>query len=194
MIAEIAILAQAATTGNDGDSAYLLYGAVLVAATVLLLFAELMVPSGGLIGILAGICAIGSVICFFQYDTVAGAAAVGAYIIFGPIVVVAGFKFWLNSPLSKRFVLGDRKAFDGDEDAAEKMMASEHARTERLAALRDLIGEHGEAVTALRPVGTVKIAGRRIDALAELGVIESGTRIVVTDVYDNQIKVRAAER
>jgi membrane-bound serine protease (ClpP class) len=48
----------------------------------------------------------------------------------------------------------------------------------------------GVAVTALRPVGTIKIEGRRVDAMAESGVIESGTNIVVVDVYDNQIKVR----
>ena len=45
-------------------------------------------------------------------------------------------------------------------------------------------------MTTLRPVGTVRIAGRRLDAMAESGIIEAGTAIVVTDVYDNQVKVR----
>jgi membrane-bound ClpP family serine protease len=59
--------------------------------------------------------------------------------------------------------------------------------------MRQLIGARGVAVTMLRPVGTVKIEGRRIDALAENGYIESGSPIVVTDVQDNQVKVRAAD-
>ena len=60
--------------------------------------------------------------------------------------------------------------------------------------LRELIGAEGRAITALRPVGVVKIGGERVDALSELGVIESGTDIVVTDVYDNQVKVRAVSK
>ena len=58
--------------------------------------------------------------------------------------------------------------------------------------LRQLIGVNGVSITALRPVGTVKIEGKRIDALAETGVIDADTPVVVTDVYDNQIKVRPA--
>ena len=45
-------------------------------------------------------------------------------------------------------------------------------------------------VTGLRPVGVVKINGQRVDALAEGGVIAANTPVLVTDVYDNQIKVR----
>ncbi|MHC5009117.1 MAG: NfeD family protein [Planctomycetota bacterium] len=45
-------------------------------------------------------------------------------------------------------------------------------------------------MTDLRPVGVVKIDGQRIDALAESGIVEAETPVVVTDVYDNQIKVR----
>ena len=49
-------------------------------------------------------------------------------------------------------------------------VAAEFARRERLAQLRELIGAEGKTVTALRPVGVVKIGGERIDALAETGV------------------------
>jgi hypothetical protein len=40
----------------------------------------------------------------------------------------------------------------------------------------------------------VRVGGRRIDAMAESGVIPAHTPVVVTDVYDNQIKVRAVSR
>ena len=39
-------------------------------------------------------------------------------------------------------------------------------------------------------MGTIKIEDRRIDGMAESGTIEAGTPVIVTDVYDNQIKVR----
>ena len=45
-------------------------------------------------------------------------------------------------------------------------------------------------ITALCPGGVVKINGRRVDAMAESGIVEANTPVVVTDVYDNQIKVK----
>ena len=59
-----------------------------------------------------------------------------------------------------------------------------------MAEFRELIGLQGVTITSLRPVGKVRIEGRRIDAMAETGIIEADTPIVVVDVYDNQIKVR----
>ena len=58
------------------------------------------------------------------------------------------------------------------------------------AELEALVGKQGEAVTVLRPIGTIRIEGNRYDAMAETGSIESGTTIEVSTVYDNQIKVR----
>jgi membrane-bound ClpP family serine protease len=181
-------LAQAATGG--GGEGYLVYGFALLAATIVLLFLELFLPSGGLVGMLAGVAAIASVVAFFQYSVTAGLLAAGGYIVLTPIAGIFVFKFWINSPLGRRMILG------GDDDAidpdADPMDVSEQARRERLAQLRALIGARGVTVTSLRPVGTVKINDQRLDAMAEHGVIDAGMPIVVTDVYDNQIKVRPA--
>jgi membrane-bound ClpP family serine protease len=174
---------------QDADNVYLLWGFILVAGALALLVIELFVPSGGLIGALAGVAAIGSIAAFFQYDTLWGVVATGAYVVLTPITLVFIFKVWIHSPIGRSMILGgsDPTATDvSDEHAA----ASEYARVERLARLRELIGADGVTATALRPVGTVVIQNERIDALAESGVIEAGTPVVVTDVYDNQIKVR----
>lgn len=185
-------LAQSASAAPTaaGDDIYLMWGLILMGASLIFLFLELFVPSGGLISILAAVCAIGSVVAFYKYDTTWGLIATGAYIILGPIIGVFGFRWWINSPLGRGMILG------GDEPGAAELdddspMSDAHARQERLAQLRQLIGAQGVAVTPLRPVGIVKINGQRIDALAETGVIDSGLPVVVTDVYDNQIKVRA---
>lgn len=178
----------AQTAAASGDDAYLIWGLVLLCASMLLLFLELFVPSGGLIGILAGVAAIGSVVAFYQYDTTWGLVTTAVYLVLGPIIGIFGFKLWLNSPLAKGMILGGDELGDDDDDSP---MSDAHARQERLAQLRQLIGAQGTTVTPLRPVGTVKINGQRIDAMAESGVIDSGTPVVVTDVYDNQIKVRA---
>lgn len=178
-------LAQEAAASTD---AYLVYGVALVAVAIVLLIVEVFVPSGGLIALVAGVAMIASVACFFFYDTTAGLASVLAYLILGPIVGVFGFRVWLNSRIGRSMILGGNEE---DPDAgAEAGFISEQRRAERRAALAALIGVEGVTVTSLRPVGTVVIEGRRIDAMAEGGAIGPDTPIVVTAVQDNQIKVR----
>jgi membrane-bound serine protease (ClpP class) len=170
------------------ESGPLVWGFVLLAAMIVLIFLELFVPSGGMIALLAAVAAVGSIVAFFAYDTTWGLVALGLYVVLGPILGVFGFKLWLHSPLGRRMILGgDDPTLDPDADPTG---LTERARQERLAQLKGLIGARGVAVTSLRPVGTVKIDGQRLDAMAESGVIDAGSPIVVTDVYDNQIKVR----
>lgn len=176
----------AASAGNGGDETYLVWGVILLGVALVLLMMELFIPSGGLIGMMAGVAALGSIVSLFRYDTTWGIVATASYLILGPIVGVFVFRWWLHSPLAKRMILGGPDSLE--EDSA---MSDAHARQERLAQLRQLIGARGVTVTPLRPIGIVKIEGQRIDAMAESGVIDTDTPILVTDVYDNQIKVRA---
>ena len=182
--------ASSAAASTTGDDKFLMFGLILMGVSLVLLFLELFVPSGGLISILAAVCAIGSVVAFYKYDTTWGMVATGAYVVLGPIIGIFGFRWWINSPLGRGMILGGNEpgASDLDDDSP---MSDAHARQERLAQLRQLIGAQGIAVSPLRPVGIVKINGQRIDALAESGVIDAGQSVTVTDVYDNQIKVRA---
>ena len=172
------------------NETYLLWGFILAAVSLGLLFLEILVPSGGLLGVLCGVAAIGSVVAFFQHDPVIGIAALLAYALLTPILLVFVFKLWIHSPLARRMVLGGEKAAETDSEA-DSVRASEQARlNRRKEELRQLIGAEGVTITALRPVGFAKINGQRLDAMAETGIIEAETPVVVTDVYDNQIKVR----
>ncbi len=181
------VLAQAAASPDNG--AFLTWGFILAGAAIGLLCLELLVPSGGMLGLLCGLAAIGSIVAFFRYDATFGVAALLAYVILTPILLTFIFKIWINSPLARRMVLGGDVG-DLAEGEPEGMEATERARLKKLDEMRQLIGAEGQTVTALRPVGVVKIDGRRIDALAESGVVEANTPVVVTDVYDNQVKVR----
>jgi len=172
---------------TDPDGTYLIMGALMMGGAILLLFIELFIPSGGLIGVLAGIAAIGSLVSFFLYDQTVGFISLGLTAVLGPVVIYFMFKFWLNSPFGRGIVLGGT-AESSDE---ESFHASEYERSARAAELRQLLGAEGMTITALRPVGTVRINGERVDALAETGIIDAGVPVVVTDAYDNQIKVRA---
>lgn len=184
------VLAQAAIEANN--EAYLWWGIALTGIALILLFIEFVVPSGGLLALLCGTAAVGSIIAFFMYSSTAGATALGSYVVGTPILLVFVFKLWLNSPISNRMVLGGNK--DLAEPGEESYHESVKVRAERHAQMQGLIGAKGKTITSLRPVGVVKIDGQRIDAMAESGIIESGTEIVVTDIYDNQIKVRPCDK
>ena len=181
-------LAQAAAA--PANDTYLLWGFILAGGAMTILILEFLIPSGGLLGLLCGLCGIGSIVAFFMYNTKLGVAAAIGYAILTPIVLVFGFKLWINSPLARRMVLGGDVV--GNSDGPPNTPGtSGHARTQRHDELRQLIGVEGVTITALRPVGVVKIDGRRVDAMAESGIVEANTPVVVTDVYDNQIKVKA---
>lgn len=180
------LLAQAADTANN--EAYLWWGIALTGVALVLFLVEFAIPTGGLLALLCGTAAVGSIVAFFMYDTVAGATALGIYVVGTPILLVFVFKLWLNSPLSNRMVLGGNK--DLAEPGEESYYESAKVRSQRLSQLQGLIGAKGKTITSLRPVGVVKIDGQRIDAMAENGVIESDIEVVVTEIYDNQVKVR----
>ncbi len=183
------VLAQTAATTSAGDPTYVVWGCVLLAAAIGLLVLELFVPSGGLIGVLCAVAAIGSIVAFFAYDTTWGAVSLIGYFLLGPVAVVLGMRVWSTSPIAQRLVLGGEDE-DFNATPEEAAFASEKARVQRLAQLRGLIGAEGMTTSTLRPVGFVRIGSQKIDALAENGVIDSGIDVVVVDVVDNQVKVR----
>lgn len=188
----LSALATTIDAAGAGD-VYLFWGAALGAAAIVIVIIELFVPSGGLLALLAGAALVGSIVAFFMHGAFAGIAATLTYIILGPVVGMFVFKWWVNSPLGRRMILSsdvggtDRGEPDDESNADSRVSVA----ADRDDVLRALIGATGEALTPLRPVGTVRIADQRVDALAELGSIDAGTLVVVTDVVDNQVKVRA---
>lgn len=186
----VALLAQAA--GQGSDSSFLAWGLLLAVAALGLFLLELVLPSGGILGLLTVGAVIASIVCFFRYDRVAGFAAIGGYCILVPIAVVFAYRLWTASSLGRRMILGDDDpSFGLSED--EAFRSSEEARQMRLRALSGLIGARGRAETALRPVGFVTIEGQRIDAIAESGFIDAGSPVTVVDIVDNQVRVRPVE-
>ena len=187
----LAQAAGAASTTVEPDGTLLIYGVGLFALALLAFVAEMVIPTGGLLGLICAACIVGSLVAFFRYNTTMGLVAVLTYLVLWPILIVFVFRLWLHSPLARRMILGGREQPPtlAPDEAAEE---AERARSQRITAMRALIGARGVTVTALRPVGMIRIEDQRVDAMSESGVIESGTAIVVTEVYDNQVKVRPA--
>lgn len=163
----ITLLAQATESGTST----LLWGFLLLGATIFLIALELIVPSGGILALTSGAALIGSITAFFMHDATAGLVALTSVAILGPLAAWFGWKWWSDTAMAQKLVLHEH-----DPDVDDVRASLLHAT--------------GTAESDLRPVGVVRIDDQRHDALAEYGVIENGTEIIVVKVLDNQLKVR----
>jgi membrane-bound ClpP family serine protease len=205
----LATLAAATTLAAQGSAqpdavnndAYLVAAVILALVGVLILIVELFVPTGGLLAILCAVSFVGSIVAMYMFSTTAGTLLVGGYVVVAPFALVGFLKLWAKSPIVRKYalrnpagtkVIGAATAgLDIDPDDPEAgQAASDDARRMRLRNLASLVGERGIVETPLRPVGFVRVGGRRLDASAETGLIDAGTPIRVVGVLDGTLKVR----
>jgi membrane-bound serine protease (ClpP class) len=151
---------------------------VLLGVGLLLIMAEVLIPSFGMLGGLAAIALIGSVLLAYQVSSDVGRNFLIAEAVLVPSMVMLGFKLLPKSPLTK-FLVADGFSF---EDGA--------AIDERD---KDLMGKRGVVEAPLRPAGTARIEGRRVDVVTRGDMIESGAWVEVTRLSGNRVEVVACE-
>lgn len=156
----------------------LFWGLALLCAGLLLVLLEVFVPSGGMIALLSAVVGIAGIVCLFMYEATWGIAGTLAAMVLVPIIVAFGFKVMPTTYFGKKMLFG--------ESGKHEPVLPEAPTTEFDA----LVGMEGEAVTDLRPVGTIKVDGQKLDALSEVSYVRAGTRIKVTAVEGVTIKVR----
>lgn len=184
-LASLALLAQDAASPQAAaaqSSALLAAGFVLLAVALVMGFAELFVPTAGVLAVGTAVCLVASVVVFFMHSAVWGFAALLAYSAGAPFALVIGFKVWSRSPIARRMVLG------GTAEAAEEDAPAAGAAPP--AGVRP--GERGIALTGLRPVGFARIGGARIEVTAEFGLVDAGAEVEVTAVSGDRVTVRAS--
>jgi membrane-bound serine protease (ClpP class) len=155
---------------------YLTLAYVLIALGLVLLLAELFIPSMGLLTVLGLAAVIGGVVLTYLYGDPALflVTVVGVFIAL-PAVFVFGMYYWPRTPLGRRlFVLPT-------EEDAEK---GQRAEAERLR------GRIGKALSPLRPAGVVDFDGRRVDVLAEGNLVEAGQWVKCIEVRAGRVIVR----
>jgi len=143
----------------------------LVAAAVLI--AEVIIPSGGLLGILAaGLIGYSLYTVFTDVSVNAGYVFLIADVVALPVIVLAGLKMLAKSPAALRTEL-----------------SSSAGVTSQSADLETYLGKTGLAETNLRPSGIALIEDRRVDVVSRGEYIDKGAEIVVAAVTGNQIIV-----
>ena len=147
---------------------------VLQLAGVVVVIAEVILPSGGLLSLVAvllfGYSIYGT---YTQIAAEAGVAMAVVDVITVPILVVVGLKMIANSPATLR-----RKLSRQEGVVVQDASAAEY------------LGKRGTALSDLRPAGTATIEGRRVDVVSRGEYVRKGTAIEVEEVAGNRIVVR----
>ena len=162
----------------------LVWGLGLLAASVLLLFVEIFVPSGGVIATTAAIVGLAGVVCLFlikEGGSLWGVSGSLMLVIVFPSAFVVWMKVLPNTSIGQKMI-----GTISEDELAQRADREQKEHDE----LEALVGMEGVARSPLRPVGSILIAGQTRQALAEGVTIEAGERVRVTQIVNAQIKVR----
>jgi membrane-bound ClpP family serine protease len=154
------------------DNIYIL-PIVLQVIGILVIMAEILLPSGGLLSMLAiGTFGYSLYSVFNSISSSVGIVFLVADIIIIPITSFVGFKLLAQSSI-----------------ALKKKLSSEDGVVAQSAAAQEYIGREGVAFTDLRPAGIAMIEGERLDVVTEGKYLDKNTKILVVSVSGNQIIV-----
>ena len=159
---------------------WFLLAVLLYFACAVLIIAEVFVPSGGLISILALACVAGGIFICFNQSVVAGwIGAIVAFIMI-PTVLVIAYKVLPKTKFGKNVTLSppERQQGDAVPDTSE---------------LKGMLGAIGTVITPLRPVGMCDFSGQRVECVAESGYVDKGKKVKIINVESTQLTVRLIE-
>ena len=146
---------------------------VLLAAGAVLLFLETILP-GMVAGIVGFICLLAAVVLGYRDFGAQTGTLILTAVIAGLVVGTwCWLKYFPESRLARRYI--------------------SHGAVGELGVDKpDLLNGTGEALTQLRPSGTARINGQRVDVITEGGLIERGTKLKVIAIEGSRVVVRAA--
>ena len=147
---------------------------ILQLVGILVVIAEIIIPSGGILGILAaGLFGYSLYIVFSQVSATSGMVFVMADLVIIPVLVYIGIKVLAKSPVTLRTRLSKTDGVTSQDTAQNAFL-----------------GMEGRTVTDLRPSGVAIIDRQRVDVVTRGEYLEKETDIVVTAVRGNQIIVK----
>lgn len=159
----------------------LLAGVGMLGIALLLIVLEAFIPSGGIIGMVAVVCAIVGVVILWRFSMIWGVSGLLTTLVLGPMCFGYALKIMPDTAIGRK-LLGP-----GAEEIAEIGREERQVEHERRLALLD---QEGTALTDLRPIGTIEINGEQHEAAAEGGLVDRGSAVRVTDIRGLEIRVR----
>lgn len=147
---------------------------LLQLAGVIIIIAEIFLPSGGLLSLIAaGLFGYSLFIVFHDISTMVGTYFVLADLFIIPVLVAVGLKILARSPATLR-----------------ETLSSDSGVVSQSPELKSFVGREGKSVTAMHPGGTAIIDGKRLDVVSRGEYIDKDSNLVVVEATGNQIIVR----
>ncbi len=155
------------------------------AITILLLLAglaclvlEVLLPTGGALGVLSASLLLAGIYTSFRYHGIpGGVTAMMALLILIPTVVIVALNYLPSTPIGKVLI---------GEAPREADVLVEDPR-------RALLGKVGVARSKMLPSGSIEIEGLVIDAVTRGQAIDPGQYVKVVEVRANRVVVAIAE-
>ena len=152
----------------------LLLPIILQLVGVVVIIAEVILPSFGILTIVAlGVFGYSLFMVFHDISKATGYAFLAADLVMIPVLVILGLKLMARSPVTLRKTLSRAEGVSSQPPEMDSYLDSQ-----------------GTAVTDLRPAGTAVIDGKRVDVVTRGEYLEKNTAIIVIEVTGNQIIVR----
>lgn len=162
------------------DSLFLAYALIFLG--LLLMAAEMLLPTGGIIFVLGIGGMVAGLAMVFNTSTTHGLVTTIAVFVLIPILGPVLVYYWPKTSMGKKFFLAGP-----DEDAT---IASMPVHLE----LEGLRGRYGKTVSALRPSGVAEFDGRRVDTISEGEMIDPGQWVRCIEVRAGRVIVRQVDR
>jgi membrane-bound serine protease (ClpP class) len=139
---------------------------VLLIVAFALLSIELMIPSFGLFGLMAGTSYAFSISLAFEEGSNVGWTIVGVGILLAPVAVSLGLKLLPKTPIGRRLLL------------SEPNEASIQRGTQSTARAR-FLGKQGVTITDLRPAGVALFEDEKLDVVSVGGFVPKNTSVTL---------------
>jgi membrane-bound ClpP family serine protease len=156
----------------------LIWSVLLLLLGLALIALEVLIPSGGILGVLAAVTLASAVALGFFAGPLVGLAVVLGIVLAVPAIIAVAFKVLPNTPMGRRVLL--------DIPSGDAVLPD----IEKLRELKQLVGRSGVARTIMLPSGMVEIGGRMIDAISPGIAIDPGQRVRVVEVRGTRVVVR----
>ena len=159
----------------------LLWAIGLLILGLVVVLVEVFVPTGGLLGLVAGVLLVTSVGLAFSQGMGTGLVFLTIVTVSVPGVIGVGMHYLPQTAIGRKLILAPPKPEEVDP-------ASERDR-----ALQHLVGQIGRTMTPLLPSGISEIDGRRVDTTSEGMSIDAGVLVRVVEVSGHRVVVRKVE-
>lgn len=146
---------------------------LLCVVGLLLLVAEVVFVSFGVIATAAAIALLSAIFVAFQQSVAFGVMILAVEAVAAPIVLTLAFRLLPNTRIGKAMILSGPQATGSVGDPA----------------LRALVGKHGVTTSPLRPAGFARIDGARVDVVTRGEMLDVDCPVVVLDVTDHRVVV-----